>query len=76
MVSNCILGCEPINGVLGVLSLNQINIGTIFHQLGDTHLSRPDVFFFKGYATKGCDQLKSRSCSSVIDPFSRCTAQM
>ncbi len=31
-----ILGCEPIDGVLGILSSNQINIATFFHQMGDT----------------------------------------
>ncbi len=33
-----ILGCQPIDGVLGVLSSNQINIATFFHQMGDTHI--------------------------------------
>ncbi len=30
-----ILGSEPIDGVLGVLSSNQINIATFVHQMGD-----------------------------------------
>ncbi len=30
------LGCEPIDGVLGVLSSNQINIATFVLQFGDT----------------------------------------
>ncbi len=33
-----VLGCEPLDGVLVVLSSNQINIATFVHQLGDTHL--------------------------------------
>ncbi len=33
--------CEPINGVLGILSSNQINIATFDHQMGDTHIAHP-----------------------------------
>ncbi len=33
-----VLGCEPVNGVLGVLSPNQLNIATFVHQVGDVCL--------------------------------------
>ncbi len=33
-----VLGCEPVDGVLVVLSSNQINIATFVHQMGDTHI--------------------------------------
>ncbi len=33
-----ILGCKPVEGVLVVLSSNQINIATFVHQMVDTHL--------------------------------------
>ncbi len=32
-------GCEPVGGVLVVLSSNQINIAMFVHQMGDTHIS-------------------------------------
>ncbi len=34
-----VLGCKPVDGVLLVLSSNQINIATFVHQMGDTHES-------------------------------------
>ncbi len=33
-----VLGCEPVDGVLVVLSSNQLNIATFVHQRGDTHI--------------------------------------
>ncbi len=33
-----ILGCEPVDGVLVVLSSNQINIASFVHQMEDTHM--------------------------------------
>ncbi len=32
-----LLGCEPIDGVLSVPGLNQINFATFSHQIGDTY---------------------------------------
>ncbi len=34
-----ILGCEPVDGVLVVNSLNQLNIAIFVHQMGDPHIS-------------------------------------
>ncbi len=34
-----VLGCEPVDGVLDVLSSNQINIAAFVHQMGDTDMS-------------------------------------
>ncbi len=33
-----VLGCEPVDGVLVVLSSNKLNIAIFVHQMVDTHL--------------------------------------
>ncbi len=38
-----VLRCEPVDGVLVVLSSNQINITMFVHQMGDAHISTYDV---------------------------------
>ncbi len=34
-----VLGCEPVDGVLVILSSNQLNIATFLHQMGDVFVS-------------------------------------
>ncbi len=38
-----VLGCEPVDGVLVVLSSNQINIAIFVHQMGDSLLDDENI---------------------------------
>ncbi len=64
-----ILGCEPIDGVLGVLSSNQINIATVVHQMGHmciSHLLKTNLHaMYKNISKDGKPKLTCQSLTAL-----------
>ncbi len=61
-----VFGCEPVDGVLVVLSSNQINIATFVHQMGNTHISLLNgLVMYLIKISKMCTKLNSGMANNI-----------
>ncbi len=59
------IGCDPVDGVLVVLSSNQLNIATFVHQMGDVCVSHKVILHYTGCSDGYFGENCARQCNCL-----------